>query len=147
MACLLLIVFVFLFCDLFIYLFGLPQGGVVWATSQLACGHICNQSVLFVTVVEDCHECAPNESALKERPVEEVAARLAQQDQAEQDILTGTDPRRLHTLVLCIYSTEWLCLAFFDSVKPNTRYTSTMMTMICIQYMASEGVFFCIHLH
>ncbi|XP_046705437.1 MICOS complex subunit MIC60 isoform X2 [Silurus meridionalis] len=38
---------------------------------------------------EECHECAHHEATLKERPVEEVAARLAQQDQAEQDTLTA----------------------------------------------------------
>ncbi|XP_062856931.1 MICOS complex subunit MIC60 isoform X2 [Trichomycterus rosablanca] len=36
---------------------------------------------------EECHECAHHEPALKERSVEEVTARLAQQDQAEQDTL------------------------------------------------------------
>uniref|UniRef100_A0A8B9KUE1 MICOS complex subunit MIC60 n=1 Tax=Astyanax mexicanus TaxID=7994 RepID=A0A8B9KUE1_ASTMX len=34
---------------------------------------------------EECHECASHEPAVKERPGEEVAARLAQQDKAEQD--------------------------------------------------------------
>ncbi|XP_053486425.1 MICOS complex subunit MIC60 isoform X2 [Ictalurus furcatus] len=38
---------------------------------------------------EECHECAHHEHALKERPVEEVAARLAQQDQAERDTLAA----------------------------------------------------------
>ncbi|XP_076878847.1 MICOS complex subunit MIC60 isoform X2 [Brachyhypopomus gauderio] len=43
--------------------------------------------------VEECHECAPNESAKKERPVEEVAARLVLQDQAEQDALAMLSDR------------------------------------------------------
>lgn len=47
-------------------------------------------------VTEECHECkavplpmdsAPVSEPLKERPVEEVAARLAEQDQAEKEIL------------------------------------------------------------
>ncbi|KAL7886099.1 hypothetical protein AOLI_G00063940 [Acnodon oligacanthus] len=38
---------------------------------------------------ECCSECAPDEHAPKERPVEEVSARLAQQDQAEQDALAA----------------------------------------------------------
>ncbi|XP_066504788.1 MICOS complex subunit MIC60 isoform X1 [Hoplias malabaricus] len=38
---------------------------------------------------EECHECASQEPTLKERPVEEVAARLAQQDRAEQEALTA----------------------------------------------------------
>lgn len=49
--------------------------------------------------LEECKECHdhkdnpaaavhPDTEALKERPVEEVAARLAQQDQKEQDIVT-----------------------------------------------------------
>ncbi|XP_072520426.1 MICOS complex subunit MIC60 isoform X2 [Salminus brasiliensis] len=38
---------------------------------------------------DECHECASHEAALKERPVEEVAARLAQQDKAEQDTLAA----------------------------------------------------------
>ncbi|KAM9471067.1 MICOS complex subunit MIC60 isoform 1-T1 [Clarias gariepinus] len=42
-----------------------------------------------VPPVEECHECAHHEPALKERPMEEVAARLAQQDQAEQDTLAA----------------------------------------------------------
>ncbi|KAB5571051.1 hypothetical protein PHYPO_G00220480 [Pangasianodon hypophthalmus] len=38
---------------------------------------------------EECHECAHHEPAMKERPMEEVAARLAQQDQAEQETLAA----------------------------------------------------------
>ncbi|XP_027010401.1 MICOS complex subunit MIC60 isoform X3 [Tachysurus fulvidraco] len=38
---------------------------------------------------EECHECTHHEPVLKERPMEEVAARLAQQDQAEQDTLAA----------------------------------------------------------
>ncbi|KAG9272141.1 MICOS complex subunit MIC60 isoform X1 [Astyanax mexicanus] len=38
---------------------------------------------------EECHECASHEPAVKERPGEEVAARLAQQDKAEQDALAA----------------------------------------------------------
>ncbi|XP_058253940.1 MICOS complex subunit MIC60 isoform X2 [Hemibagrus wyckioides] len=38
---------------------------------------------------EECHECSHHEPVLKERPMEEVAARLAQQDQAEQDTLAA----------------------------------------------------------
>lgn len=49
--------------------------------------------------VEECKECHEHKDnaaaaahhdteALRERPVEEVAARLAQQDQQEQDVVT-----------------------------------------------------------
>ncbi|XP_060740467.1 MICOS complex subunit MIC60 isoform X4 [Tachysurus vachellii] len=38
---------------------------------------------------EECHECTHHEPVLKERPMEEVSARLAQQDQAEQDTLSA----------------------------------------------------------
>ncbi|TST60382.1 MICOS complex subunit Mic60 [Bagarius yarrelli] len=38
---------------------------------------------------EECHECAHHDPVLKERPVEEVATRLAQQDQAEKDNLSA----------------------------------------------------------
>ncbi|XP_060783419.1 MICOS complex subunit MIC60 isoform X1 [Neoarius graeffei] len=38
---------------------------------------------------EECHECAHHEPTPKERPMEEVAARLAQQDQAERDALAA----------------------------------------------------------
>ncbi|KAK3535575.1 hypothetical protein QTP70_016845 [Hemibagrus guttatus] len=38
---------------------------------------------------KECHECTHHEPVLKERPMEEVAARLAQQDQAEQDTLAA----------------------------------------------------------
>lgn len=51
--------------------------------------------MICVFLVEECHECAHHEPALKERPMEEVAARLAQQDQAEQDTLAG---RQTHTV-------------------------------------------------
>ncbi|KAI5104990.1 MICOS complex subunit MIC60, partial [Silurus meridionalis] len=47
-----------------------------------------NPSPTEPRAAEECHECAHHEATLKERPVEEVAARLAQQDQAEQDTLT-----------------------------------------------------------
>ncbi|XP_035387928.1 MICOS complex subunit MIC60 isoform X1 [Electrophorus electricus] len=47
---------------------------------------------------EQCHECAPNEPAMKERPVEEVAARLVLQDQAEQDTLAELSARLEETL-------------------------------------------------
>ncbi|XP_067312872.1 MICOS complex subunit MIC60 isoform X1 [Pseudorasbora parva] len=40
------------------------------------------------TPAEECKECAHHEPALTERPAEEVTARLAQQDKAEQDALT-----------------------------------------------------------
>ncbi|XP_036425214.1 MICOS complex subunit MIC60 isoform X3 [Colossoma macropomum] len=46
------------------------------------------QSQQTIEAEECCSECAPDEHALKERPVEEVSARLAQQDQAEQDALS-----------------------------------------------------------
>ncbi|KAF7707145.1 MICOS complex subunit MIC60 isoform X1 [Silurus meridionalis] len=48
-----------------------------------------NPSPTEPRAAEECHECAHHEATLKERPVEEVAARLAQQDQAEQDTLTA----------------------------------------------------------
>ncbi|XP_051505465.1 MICOS complex subunit MIC60-like isoform X1 [Myxocyprinus asiaticus] len=38
---------------------------------------------------EECKECAHHEPVLKERPAEEVTARLAEQDKAEQDALTA----------------------------------------------------------
>lgn len=41
------------------------------------------------SAAEECHECASHENAVQERPVEEVAARLAQQDKAEQDTLAA----------------------------------------------------------
>ncbi|XP_017567993.1 MICOS complex subunit MIC60 isoform X3 [Pygocentrus nattereri] len=47
------------------------------------------QSPQTIEAEECCSECAPDEHALKERPVEEVSARLAQQDQAEQDALAA----------------------------------------------------------
>lgn len=40
-------------------------------------------------VAEECHECAHHQPVLTERSVEEVSARLAQQDQAELDTLEG----------------------------------------------------------
>lgn len=64
------------------------------------CSEIKVTFCLCVHVLEECKECHghkdtpaaaavhPDTEALKERPVEEVAARLAQQDQEEQDIVT-----------------------------------------------------------
>lgn len=40
-------------------------------------------------VAEECKECSHPEPVLKERSADEVTARLAQQDKAEQDTLMG----------------------------------------------------------
>lgn len=59
---------------------------------------------------KECHEHKDNSAAavhldteaLKERPVEEVAARLAQQDQKEQDIVTCRLDTLTHTIKLSV---------------------------------------------
>lgn len=56
-------------------------------------------------LVEECHECAHHEPALKERPMEEVAARLAQQDQAEQDTLAGRQTHAVPDKIVNIIKT------------------------------------------
>ncbi|XP_051514998.1 MICOS complex subunit MIC60 isoform X1 [Myxocyprinus asiaticus] len=47
---------------------------------------------------EECKECSHHEPVLKERPAEEVTARLAEQDKAEQDALTALTAELEETL-------------------------------------------------
>lgn len=47
-------------------------------------------------IVQSNTEAAEAEGILKERPAEEVAARIAQQNQEEQDIVTGRLAARTH---------------------------------------------------
>lgn len=55
-------------------------------------------SDVHVFLAEECQECSHHEPALKERPMEVVAARLAQQDQAEQDTLASKCTSPTYTL-------------------------------------------------
>ncbi|XP_026796511.1 MICOS complex subunit MIC60 isoform X3 [Pangasianodon hypophthalmus] len=65
-----------------------PESAPVEATPAPAVEETSAQSSQTLEA-EECHECAHHEPAMKERPMEEVAARLAQQDQAEQETLAA----------------------------------------------------------
>lgn len=75
-----------------------PQ--VVERCGQVMCDALCSdiKDASVCVSVEECKECHEHKDnaaaahhdteALRERPVAEVAARLAQQDQQEQDVVT-----------------------------------------------------------
>lgn len=83
-----------------------------------------HRDTLVTTVVHPEKDSSAVKEPLKERPVEEVAARLAQQDQEEQDILTCRFTIIKH---ICIPACTYL-----DQLLEQVRFCSMLFLPFAI---------------